>query len=492
VEELNMLAFDFGASSGRGLVGRFNGSRLEVEEIHRFSNDPVDVAGHTYWDILRLYWEMQQGLLKFANSRQGRIASIGIDTWGVDFGLLDKSGRLISNPYHYRDVRTEGIIEEALKRVPKEEIFNRTGIAFQKFNSLYQLLSMQLNEPDALERASTMLFIPDLLTYFLTGEKMTEFTEATTSQMLDAATGQWSRELLHKLGIPDHFLTEIDYPGAARGRVKERIADFLGINEAPVFAVATHDTGSAVAAVPALNGRYAFLSSGTWSLMGVEVDKPIINEYTLKWNYTNEGCVEGKYRLLKNIMGMWIFNECKREWDRRGEVYSYRELDQMAEQSTPFLAFIDPDDDLFYNAGDMPEKVQRFCQRTGQKVPQGKGEIIRCIFESLALKYRWSFEKLEEILGYSLDVLHIVGGGIKNRMVNQFTANVLNKPVICGPVEATAIGNLMVQAMALGEVKNQAEIRQIVKDSFPTEDYLPKDTDAWDEAYERYLKIQNL
>lgn len=491
MKELNMLAFDFGASSGRGLLGRFNGSRLEVEELHRFSNDPVTVSGHTYWDILRLYWEMQQGLLKFANSKQGSIASIGIDTWGVDFGLLDQSGQLLGNPYHYRDVRTEGMFEEAFKLMPKEEIFSRTGIAFQKFNTLYQLLSMQVNHPDTLQKASTMLFMPDLLTCFLTGEKMTEFTEASTSQMLDAATGKWSSELLSALGIPDHFLTGIDYPGSARGRVKEDIADHLGIEQAPVFAVATHDTGSAVAAVPALNGSYAFLSSGTWSLMGVEVDRPVINEYTLKWNYTNEGCVGGRYRLLKNIMGLWIFNECKREWDRRGEVYSYKEMDQMAERSAPFLAFIDPDNDLFYHAGDMPEKVQRFCQQTGQAVPQSKGEIIRCIYESLALKYRWSFEKLEEILGYSLDVLHMVGGGIKNRMLSQFTANLIKKPVICGPVEATAIGNLMVQAMALGEVKDQAEIRHIVKDSFPTQDYLPKDMDDWDEAYERYLKIQN-
>lgn len=489
MKELNMLAFDLGASSGRGMLGRFNGSRLKVEELHRFSNDPVTVTGHTYWDILRLYREIEQGLLKFANSKEGSLASIGIDTWGVDFGLLDQKGQLMGNPFHYRDVRTDGMFEEAFKRVTKEEIFNRTGIAFQKFNTLYQLLSMQLNSPDVLERASTMLFIPDLLTYFLTGEKRTEFTEATTSQMLDAATGQWSRELLKALGIPEHFLTEIDYPGDPRGRIRKETADLLGIGEVPLYAVATHDTGSAVAAVPAVEGNYVFLSSGTWSLMGVEVDRPIVNETTLKWNYTNEGCVGGKYRLLKNIMGLWIFQECKREWDRRGEVYDFKEMDQMAEASTPMLAFIDPDDDLFYHPGDMPAKVQQYCQKTGQTVPQSKGEIIRCIFESLALKYRWSFEKLEEILGKKLDVLHIVGGGTKNRLLNQFTANVLNKPVICGPVEATAIGNLMVQAMALGEVANQAEIRQIVRDSFPTEDYLPQNTDIWEEAYARFLTI---
>ena len=490
MKELNMIAFDLGASSGRGLIGRFNGSRLEVEDLHRFSNDPVDVAGHTYWDTLRLYWEIQQGLLTFANKAQGEIASIGIDTWGVDFGLLDRNGQLIGNPNHYRDIRTEGMFEEAIKRISKEEIFRKTGIAFQKFNTLYQILSMRLNQQDTLDRATTMLFMPDLFTYFLTGEKMTEFTEATTSQMLDAETGQWSYELLKALDIPSHFLTRIDYPGTSRGNVKKDIADLLGINEAPVFAVATHDTGSAVAAVPAETGNYAFLSSGTWSLMGVEVDKPIVNEATLKWNYTNEGCVGGRYRLLKNIMGLWIFNECKRDWDRRGEVHSFKDLDKMAEQSTPFLAFIDPDDDLFYNAGNMPEKVQQFCKQTGQKVPETKGEIVRCIYESLALKYRWSFEKLEEILGHSLDVLHMVGGGIKNRMLNQFTSNLLKKPVICGPVEATAIGNLMVQAMALGEVKDQREIRQVVKDSFPTEDFYPQNTEAWDDAYERYLKIQ--
>ncbi|MGI6538872.1 MAG: rhamnulokinase [Caldicoprobacterales bacterium] len=492
MSKLNMIAFDLGASSGRALIGRFDGSRLEVEELHRFPNDPVTVTDHTYWDILRLYWEMQQGLIKFVNRKEGQVSSIGIDTWGVDFGLLDSKGQLMGNPYHYRDSRTEGMFEEADKLVPKEEIYGFTGIAFQKFNTLFQLLSMKINDPDTLDRASTLLFTPDLLTYFLTGEKRTEFTEATTSQMLDASSQKWCTELLGRLGIPDHFLTEIDYPGSLRGRIRPDTAEYLGIGEVPVFAVATHDTGSAVAAVPAGSEKYAFLSSGTWSLMGVVVDKPVINETTFKFNYTNEGCVGGKYRLLKNIMGMWIVNECKREWDRKGEVYSFGELARMAGQSKPFLAFIDPDDDLFYSPGGMPERIQKYCKETGQTVPETKGEIVRCIYESLALKYRWSFERLEEILGYSLDVLHMVGGGINNRMLNQFTANVLKKPVICGPVEATAIGSLMVQAMALGEVKDQEEIRQVVKASFPTEDYQPEDTAAWDDAYNRYLIILNM
>ena len=490
MRELNMIAFDLGASSGRGMIGRFNGNRLEVEELNRFPNDPVDLSGHTFWDILRLYWEIRQGLLKFANRQDGNIASIGIDTWGVDFGLLDRSGQLLGNPYHYRDARTDGMFEEAFRRMPREEIYGRTGIAFQKFNTLYQLLSVQLNDPDTLEKASAMLFIPDLLGYFLTGERKTEFTEATTSQLLDAKSGNWSKELLEAMDIPEHFLTGIDYPGTNRGKVKKEIASHLGIGEVPLIAVATHDTGSAVAAVPALDSSYAFLSSGTWSLMGVEGKEPVINENTLKWNYTNEGCVGGRYRLLKNIMGLWIIQECKREWDRKGEVYGFDDMVRMAESSAPFLAFIDPDDDLFYHAGEMPAKIQRYCRQTGQAVPQSKGEIVRCIYESLAMKYRWSFERLEVILGKSLDILHIVGGGTKNRLLNQFTANALKKPVICGPTEATAIGNLMIQAMALGEVRDQSEIRQVVKNSFPTEDYFPTETDVWEEAYQNFLKLQ--
>ena len=489
MKKQSMIAFDLGAGSGRGMIGHFNGRRLEMEECHRFSNDPVELTGHTYWDILRLYREICQGLLKFSNQEEDGIASVGIDTWGVDFGLLDRSGQLMGNPYHYRDVRTDGIPEKAFQKVSKEEIYQRTGIAFQPFNTLYQLLSVRLSNPDLLEKASAMLFIPDLLSYFLTGEKKTEFTEATTSQLLAADSGYWDRQLLKKLDIPDHYLTDLDVPGTKRGKVKKEIASQLGIGEVPLIAVATHDTGSAVAAVPASEGSYAFLSSGTWSLMGVETGRPIINENTLKWNYTNEGCVGGKYRLLKNIMGLWIIQECKREWDRNGEHYSFDDMVRMAESGAPFQSVIDPDAGLFYYAGDMPEKVQRYCRRTEQHVPQDKGEIIRCVYESLALKYRWSFERLQAILGKSLDALHIVGGGTRNRMLNQFTANALNKPVLCGPTEATAIGNLMVQAMALGEVRNQNEIRQVVKKSFPTENYLPEATDAWEEAYHKFSKL---
>jgi rhamnulokinase len=489
MKTLKMMAFDYGASSGRGMLGQFDGEKLTLNEIHRFSNDPVEVGGHLYWDILRLFWEMQQALIKFANQESGSLSSIGIDTWGVDYGLLDHQGDLLGNPYHYRDIRTEEVIEEAFRRMPKKAIFNKTGIAFQKFNTLFQLLAMVTNKKDILDKADTLLFMPDLLAYLLTGEKATEFTEASTGQLLDAQTGKWCTELLKAMDIPERIFTDIQQPGTRRGKVKMSLGEKLGIGEVPVIAVATHDTGSAVAAIPALQGSYAYLSSGTWSLMGVEVDKPVINDMTYDWNYTNEGGVAGTYRLLKNIMGLWIIQECKREWDRRGESYGYGELADMAAKEAPFIAFIDPDDDMFYAPGQMPEKIQQYCRKTNQNVPQTKGEILRCVFDSLAMKYRWSMEKLEIITGKTLDALHIVGGGTQNKLLNQLTANAIKKPVICGPVEATATGNLMIQAMALGEVANLREIREVVKNSFPTEDYEPKESDRWDEAYHSFLKL---
>jgi len=486
---LNLLGFDFGASSGRAMLGKFDGNVLTLEEIHRFSNDPVDLNGHFHWDTLRLFWEIKQGLLKYANGGYGDLAGMGIDTWGCDYGLIGPSGELLGIPYNYRDDRTDGMMEEAFKKVSKEKIFETTGIAFLKFNTLFQLLAAKLSGSPALEHAETLLFMPDLFAYFLTGEKATEYTDASTGQILDAKTRKWAFDLIRALGIPEKIFTDIQEPGTVRGKIKASIAQELGIGEIPVIAVASHDTASAVAAVPAMEEDYAYLSSGTWSLMGVETKTPIINKNMLEWNYTNEGGVEGTYRVLKNIMGLWIVQECKREWDRRGEVYGFGELVDMAKTSEPFQSLIDPDNDVFYSPGQMPEKVQKFCAETGQKVPQTKGEIMRCVYESLALKYRWSMEKLDEITGKRLKVLHIVGGGTQNKLLNQFTANAINRPVICGPIEATAIGNVMVQAMALGEVKNLAEIRQVVRNSFPTEEYMPQDVEQWNEAYEKFLKL---
>ncbi|MGI6777354.1 MAG: rhamnulokinase [Acetivibrionales bacterium] len=485
---LKLVAFDYGASSGRAMLGSYDGSKLTLREIHRFANIPVMVGETLYWDILRLFHEMKQGLLECMKSGNSDIAGIGVDTWGVDFGLLGPSGELLGNVVHYRDKRNEGMIEEASKIVPKREIYEKTGIQFLKFNSLYQLLSIKLNNPYLLETAETMLFTPDLLNYFLTGEKLSEYTIASTSQMINPVERDWARDLLRKLGIPEKILTEIINPGTVVGRVRESICSELNMKKTPVIAVAGHDTGSAVISVPALEGKYAYLSSGTWSLLGVESPLPVINNDTYCLNYTNEGGLNNT-RLLKNIMGLWIYQECKRAWDKQGEAMGFDELEAAAEKAKAFVSFIDPDDDLFYSPGHMPEKVQEFCRRTGQTVPEGKAAIVRCIMESLALKYRHAIEGLEKVLGYRLPVLHVVGGGCKNIMLCRFTANSINRPVIAGPVEATSIGNLVCQLIALGEVTGIKQAREVVRESFPVKEYLPDSTDAWDEAYGRFMRL---
>ncbi len=489
MKPLHMLAFDFGASSGRGILGKFDGEKLDIEVIHQFPNGPVEVNGHYYWDILRLLTDMKHGIVKCAEKSGQSLSSIGIDTWGVDYGLLDSSGQLLGNPYHYRDSRTQGVYEETFKRVSKERIFEITGIAFMPFNTIAQLMAMRLQQPDVLDTAHTMLLMPDLLSYFLTGEKASEYTEASTGQLIDARARTWSKELIKALDLPERIFTRIQEPGTIRGNVLKGLGEELRIGSVPVVAVASHDTGSAVAAVPASKNRFAYLSSGTWSLFGTEVTTPVINEKTLQRNFTNEGGVAGTYRLLRNVMGLWIIQECKRIWDGEGQSHGFGELVDMAEKSKPFLALINPDDETFYTPGNMPKRIQEFCQKTGQAIPQTKGEIVRVVLESLALKYRWTMEGLEEIAGHPMDVLHIVGGGSKNNLLNQFTANAIRKQVVCGPTEATAIGNLMVQAQALGQVKNLVEIRQVVRNSFPVATFEPKDTAAWDDAYGKFLKI---
>lgn len=486
---LKLLAFDYGASSGRAILGEFDGGKLQLKEMHRFPNEPVTVGDNLYWDILRLYHEMKQGILKCAAAGNRDIASIGIDTWGVDFGLLDADGKLLGNPYHYRDGRTEGMIEKACGIVEKKEIYAQTGIQFQELNTIYQLLSMKAASSPMLEKASTMLFIPDLLRYFLTGEKNSEFTIASTSQMLQHKGGSWAYSLLGKLGIPGHILTDVIEPGTIAGMLTPQVAGELGTGRIPVAAVAEHDTGSAVAAVPAAEVKYAYLSSGTWSLLGVELVSPVINDATYKLNYTNEGGFNRTVRLLKNIMGLWIYQECKRYWDKSGEVQSFEELEEAAAAEAPFQALIDPDDGSFYRPGRMPEKIREYCRRTGQSIPRTKAQTVRCIMESLALKYRMALEGLESIVGYSLPVLHIVGGGCKNTMLSQFTANAIGRQVITGPVEATAAGNLIAQLIALGEVGSLSEGRSIIGKSFAAGEYVPAHCEDWDMAYERFLRL---
>lgn len=489
---LKMLAFDYGAGSGRAILGRFDGGKLELEEVHRFPNEPVMANGTIYWDILRLLHEMKQGILKCKKDGNGDLAGVGTDTWGVDFGLIDNKGELLGNPVHYRDDRNEGMIEEACKIVPKREIYEQTGLQFLKFNTLYQLLSMKINNSPMLEKASTMLFMPDLLNYFLTGEKATEYTIASTSQMLDVWRGEWAKPLLEKMDIPLHMLTDIINPGTVIGNVSKFVQDELGIGSIPVIAVAEHDTGSAVMSVPSERDRFAYLSSGTWSLLGIESSSPIINDTTFELNYTNEGGFNRTIRFLKNIMGLWIYEECRRAWSRAGEVIGYSELGEAASKAEPFISLIDPDDDLFYSPGNMPDKIVEFCRKTGQAVPESKGAFVRCIMESLAFRYRMAIEGLEKIAGYTIPVLHIVGGGTKNDLLNTFTANAVGRPVITGPAEATAVGNLVCQLIALGEVSGLSQARQLIRRSFSTKGYLPADNEAWDEAYEKFCSIASL
>ena len=487
---LNLLGFDFGASSGRAMLGIFDGERIEIREIHRFSNDPVMLNGRFVWDIPRLVYEMKQALLKLG--RDGvKVDAIGLDTWGVDYGMLDKNGRLLGLPVHYRDDRTVGMREKVREVIPDAELFGRTGLAYNPFNTIYQLYAMKLEGDPVMDAAADMLFMPDLLAYLLTGSRGTEYTIASTSQMINPYSRDWDRELLARLGLPTNFLGEIKLPGTVRGTLLPDIAKECGVDEIPVIAVGEHDTASAVLAVPAREADFAFLSSGTWSLLGAEIPEPLCESGVMKANYTNEGCVDGSIRLLKNIMGLWIIQECKREWDRRSDAVDFAGLVEMAVRAPAFKAIIDVDDECFLAPGDMPARIQAYCEKTGQAVPKGRGEISRVVYESLALKYRWAIERLEkDMLHKSVKVLHIVGGGSKNELLNRFTAEAIKRPVIIGPSEGTVIGNLLMQAMALGAIEDIPALRRVVEASFPTRTFLPEtDGKTWDEAYERYLEL---
>lgn len=484
----NFLGFDFGASSGRAMLGSFDGERIQLSELHRFPNEPVELVGRFCWDVPRLFFEMKQALNKAA--RQGvKIDAIGIDTWGVDFGLIDKDGRLLGVPTHYRDTHTDGVMEKAFEVMPKEEIFRHTGLAFIQFNTLYQLYAMKLEGDPTLEAADKMLMMPDLLAYLLTGKVGTEYTIASTSQLIDPFTRDWDFELIDRFGLPRRIFTPIQPSGSLRGTLLPKIARECGVGEIPVIAVASHDTASAVAAIPADGPDFAYISSGTWSLLGAEIRTPLCEREVMEANYTNEGGVDGTIRLLKNIMGLWIIQECKREWDRRTDAVSFSQIVEMAEQAEPFIAFIDVDDPWFLAPNDMPARIQEYCRKTGQRVPQSRGQIARVIYESLALKYRWAIERLEkDLLKKRISALNIVGGGSKNDMLNRFTADAIARPVIAGPDEGTVIGNLLVQAMGVGAISDLAGLRRVVEASFPTRRFQPGDGAAWDGAYAKYLE----
>ncbi|MBQ8249743.1 MAG: rhamnulokinase [Clostridia bacterium] len=487
--KLKMLAIDLGASSGRGIVGSFDGKKLTLEENHRFPNEPVTVAGTFTWDTLRIFHEIKNSIRKCALSEDKDIRSIGIDTWGVDFGLIDKTGRLMANPVHYRDTRTEGIIEYADKFVPRSELYNVTGLQFQNFNTVYQILASMRDEPMYINNAQKLLFTPDLLNYFLTGEMRCEYTIASTGAILDAKKRDFAYDLLKKFGIPSGIFAPIVQPGSVVGPLLPQVLEEVGNINAQVVNVAAHDTASAVVAVPATSDDFIFLSSGTWSIMGSEVKEPIISDASFKYNFTNEGGVENTIRFEKNITGLWLKQESKRQWEREGKNYTHDQLSDMALASKPLQSLIDPDDALFATPGNLPKRIAEYCKATGQHVPEDAGEIMRCIFESLALRYRYTAEKIDEMKGHKTPFINIIGGGTKEGLLCQFAADACGRPVHAGPVEATAIGNIMAQAIAAGELKNVAEAREVVRNSFEIEYYEPKNTESWDEGYERFKKL---
>jgi rhamnulokinase len=481
-----LLAFDFGAESGRGVLGIFDGQRVQLEEIHRFPNGGVHTLDTLHWDVLRLHGEIQSGLRKSAD--KGGIDSVGIDTWGVDFALLGRGGALLGNPRHYRDPHTEGILEQAFQRVPREELFRQTGIQFMRFNTLFQLLALQRDRSPLLDAAETLLFIPDLFHYWLTGIKCNEYTNASTSQMIDPTARTWAYGLLRKFGLPEKILGSLVQPGTVLGPMRPALATETGAGPVPVIAPATHDTASAVAAVPAGSRSWAYISSGTWSLMGGELPAPLLTDQALRHNFTNEAGVGGTTRFLKNIMGLWLVQQCRRCWEREGRAYSYDELTRLAEAATPFASLIDPDDASFILPASMPEAITRFCRQTSQTATTDPGAIVRCALESLALRYRWVLERLEELLCQSLEVIHVVGGGSQNALLCRFTAEACNRPVLAGPAEATALGNVLVQALGLGLVGSLAQAREVVRRSFEVRTYEPQNPDNWQEPYHRFLR----
>ena len=482
-----LLAFDLGAESGRAILGQLDDSRLELQELHRFATGVSPVLGRLYWDVLRLFDEVQTGLRAAAQHDPG---SVGIDTWGVDYGLLGADGALLDNPRNYRDPRTEGVMERGIERLGRGRIFSATGLQFLPINTLWQLVSMREAASPQLDEAHRFLMMPDLLHYFLTGEQAGEFTNATTTQFYDPRQKRWSTELFDAFNLPARILPVIIQPGTRLGMICPDVADRCGLSATPVVVPATHDTGSAVAAVPADGADFAYISSGTWSLMGAELAEPNVSDAALRYNFTNEGGMGGRFRFLKNIMGLWLVQETRRTWQAQGRDRSYAELTEAARQAPAFGALFDPDDARFLPPGDMASRISAICAETGQTTPGSEGAVIRSMLESLALKYRWVLERLEEVLDRRLEPIHVVGGGIQNELLCQLTADAAGRPVVAGPAEATAMGNLLVQALGLGWLGSVDDIRQIVRASCAPRTYQPSgDSDRWDEAYARFCRF---
>ena len=482
------LAIDLGAESGRVMAGVWNGKKLHLEEIHRFPNGPVYLANSLRWDVLRLWAEIQNGLALAAKKYGRSIVSIGADTWGVDYVLLSRQGELLGQPFHYRDGRTIDMMEKTFRRVPRSEIFAQTGLQFMQLNTLFQLLATKQNTPNLLEQADCLLFMPDFFHWALSGSRVAEFTIASTSQCLNPLTRSWATGLLKQLDLPTRIFPKIVQPGTALDRLRPGLAERLGLHRVSVIAPPSHDTASAVAGVPTAStgkANWAYLSSGTWSLMGVEVKQASLSPRTATLNLTNEGGLDGTYRLLKNIMGLWLVQQCKAAFAARGKTYDYPQLAKLASKAPALRSIVNPDDPRFLNPPDMPKAIQAFCRGTGQRVPQTEGELVRCAYESLALKYRQVLRWLEKLTGNRIQVIHVVGGGSKSQILNQFTADACQRPVVAGPVEATAMGNLLVQVRSSGELSSLAGIRQVVRASSEVTTYEPGPAEPWEAASAR-------
>ena len=485
------LAVDLGAESGRVMAGIWNGKTLRLDELYRFANGPVALGETIRWDVLRLWAEIQTGLALAGKKYGKKIVSVGADTWGVDFVLLNRQDEILGQPYHYRDARTRGALERTFKKIPRAEIFAQSGLQFMELNSLYQLLAWKERSPAILAAADTLLFMPDFIHWCLCGAKKVEFTIASTSQFLHPVKRNWSLPLLKKLGLPTHFLPKIVSPGTTLGTLRKSLAERTGLAGVKVVAPPTHDTASAIAGVPTAStgkANWAYISSGTWSLMGVEVNKPVLSSRALELNMTNEGGIDGTYRLLKNIMGLWLVQQCKRSFDAAGRTYDYAQLVKLAEQARPLRSLVNLNDPRFLNPPDMPKAIQEFCRETKQPVPKTDGELVRCCFESLALKYRETLGSLEELTGEKIEVIHIVGGGSQNQLLSQFAADACQRPVITGPVEATAMGNLLTQIRADGELGSLAEMREVVRASSAVKHFEPA---AWAGAADRFASFRH-
>ena len=485
---LSFVAADLGAESGRVMVGRLDGDRLSISEAHRFDSRPVRLPDGRHTDVLRIFGEIQHGL-GAAAAQGGEIASVGVDTWGVDLALLDADGLLLGNPYHYRDAIGGTVMERTFARVPRAEIFAATGVQLMEINTLFQLLRLQERGSAALAAARHLVMVPDLFSFWLSGRVASEYTIATTSQCLDVARGRWATGLLERLSLPAAIFGEIVPPGTVLGDLLPHVAEEAGLPRRPVIAVGGHDTALAVAAVPAAGEGFAYLSSGTWSLLGAEIPRPCIGEASRAANFTNEGGVGGTIRFLKNLCGLWLVQECRRHWARQGEADSYDRLTEMAAAASAFRSLLDVDDPAFAAPGDMPARIQAYCRQTGQPVPETRGEIVRTALDSLALKYRYVLAQMESILERRLEPLHVVGGGARNRLLCQLAADATGRAVVAGPVEATAAGNVLMQAVALGHLGSLAEAREVVRRSFEIATFEPRPGPAVEDAYGRVVAL---